>query len=91
MYARSSAATRAAPVGVDLEHVDSKPVDAGLLGAFIVTLQPVTAQRFFYQWTALEAFWKSCGTGLADGLASLARSIGQLPVTVVGTECQLPE
>ncbi len=61
------AATRAAPVGVDLEHVDSKPVDAGLLGAFIVTLQPVTAQRFFYQWTALEAFWKSCGTGLADG------------------------
>jgi signal transduction histidine kinase len=29
--------------------------------------------------------------GLADGLASLARSIGQLPVTVVGTECQLPE
>jgi two-component system, NarL family, sensor kinase len=29
--------------------------------------------------------------GLADGLASLARSIAQLRVTVTGTECQLPE
>ena len=29
--------------------------------------------------------------GLADGLASLARSIGQLQVTVVGTGCPLPE
>ena len=29
--------------------------------------------------------------GLADGLASLARSIAQLRVTVVGTGCQLPE
>ncbi|MBO0776343.1 MAG: GAF domain-containing sensor histidine kinase, partial [Actinobacteria bacterium] len=29
--------------------------------------------------------------GLADGLASLARSIAQVPVTVAGTECQLPE
>jgi signal transduction histidine kinase len=29
--------------------------------------------------------------GLADGLTSLARSIAQLPVTVVGTGCQLPE
>jgi two-component system, NarL family, sensor kinase len=29
--------------------------------------------------------------GLADGLASLARSVAQLPVTVVGTGCQLPE
>jgi two-component system, NarL family, sensor kinase len=29
--------------------------------------------------------------GLADGLASLARSIAQLPVTVTGTDCRLPE
>jgi signal transduction histidine kinase len=29
--------------------------------------------------------------GLADGLASLARSIAQLPVRVTGTECALPE
>jgi 4'-phosphopantetheinyl transferase len=61
------AATRAAPVGVDLERIAGKPVDAGLLGAFVVTHEAVTARQFFYQWTALEAFWKSCGTGLADG------------------------
>lgn len=29
--------------------------------------------------------------GLTDGLASLARSIAQVQVTVVGTECELPE
>ena len=29
--------------------------------------------------------------GLTDGLASLARSIAQVPVRVVGTECDLPE
>jgi signal transduction histidine kinase len=29
--------------------------------------------------------------GLTDGLASLARSIAQVPVRVVGTECELPE
>jgi phosphopantetheinyl transferase len=61
------AATRAAPVGVDAEWIESKPVDAGLLGAFVVTHESVTARQFFYQWTALEAFWKACGTGLADG------------------------
>jgi len=61
------AVTRTAPVGVDLELLESKPVDAGLLGAFVVTNEPVTARQFFHQWTALEAFWKACGTGLADG------------------------
>jgi two-component system NarL family sensor kinase len=29
--------------------------------------------------------------GLADGLASLARSIAQVPVTVTGADCRLPE
>jgi hypothetical protein len=27
----------------------------------------VTGRQFFHQWTALEAFWKACGTGLAEG------------------------
>ncbi|HEY8048785.1 MAG TPA: hypothetical protein VIE63_06395 [Ramlibacter sp.] len=54
-------------VGIDIEVVDGKPVDAGLLGAFVVTHEPVTARQFFFQWTVLEAFWKACGTGLADG------------------------
>lgn len=61
------AVTRAAPVGVDIEAKDGKPADAGLLGAFVVTGEPVTTNQFYLQWTALEAFWKSCGTGLADG------------------------
>ena len=61
------AVTRAAPVGVDAELLEDKPIDAGLLGAFVVTHEAVTAQQFFFQWTALEAFWKACGTGLADG------------------------
>lgn len=57
----------AAPVGIDIERIDGKPVDAGLLGAFVVTHEAVTARRFFFQWTALEAYWKAAGTGLADG------------------------
>lgn len=61
------AVTRAAPIGVDIEEIDSKPVDAGLLGAFVVTNEPVTTRQFYLQWTSLEAFWKACGTGLADG------------------------
>lgn len=61
------AVTRCAPLGVDIERIDSKPIDAGLLGAFVATHEPVTARQFFFQWTALEAFWKACGTGLADG------------------------
>jgi phosphopantetheinyl transferase len=60
-------ATRAAPVGVDVEPIAGKPVDAGLLGAFVVTHEAVTARQFFFLWTALEAFWKALGTGLADG------------------------
>ena len=61
------AATRIAPVGIDVERLAGKPVDAGLLGAFVVTHESVTTRQFFFQWTALEAFWKACGTGLVDG------------------------
>lgn len=61
------AVSRAAPVGVDVEPIAGRPADAGLLGAFVVTHEAVTARQFFFHWTALEAFWKACGTGLADG------------------------
>jgi 4'-phosphopantetheinyl transferase len=60
------AVTRTAPIGVDIECIESRPVDAGLLGAFVIAPQPVTTRAFFFHWTALEAFWKACGTGLAD-------------------------
>jgi phosphopantetheinyl transferase len=61
-----AAVTRTAPIGVDIEHIESRPVDAGLLGAFVIAPQPVTTKAFFFHWTALEAFWKACGTGLDD-------------------------
>jgi hypothetical protein len=38
-----------------------------MLGAFVVTHEAITTRQFFLQWTALEAFWKACGTGLVDG------------------------
>ena len=61
------AVTRTAPVGVDIEPIGTKPVDAGLLGEFVATAEPVGTRQFYFHWTALEAFWKACGTGLADG------------------------
>ncbi|MEJ6022291.1 4'-phosphopantetheinyl transferase family protein [Ramlibacter sp. PS4R-6] len=60
------AVTRTAPIGVDVECIESRPIDAGLLGAFVIAPQPVTTKAFFFHWTALEAFWKACGTGLVD-------------------------
>src|SRR6202008_1935283 len=40
------AVTRTAPVGVDIECIESRPVDAGLLGAFVIAPQPVTTRAF---------------------------------------------
>ena len=60
------AVTRTAPIGVDIEQIESRPVDAGLLGAFVIAPQPVSVTAFYFHWTALEAFWKACGTGLTD-------------------------
>jgi phosphopantetheinyl transferase len=61
------AVTRTAPVGVDIEPIAARPVDAGLLGEFLVAAKPIGTRQFYLHWTALEAFWKACGTGLADG------------------------
>ena len=77
------AVTRIAPVGIDIEQVDTRPADAGLLGAFVATTEPVTTRQFYLQWTALEAFWKACGTGLADGqprIHCVARSASRFDV-----------
>lgn len=75
--------TRTAPIGVDIECIESRPVDAGLLGAFVIAPQPVTTKAFFFHWTALEAFWKACGTGLADEnprICSMPRSASRFDV-----------
>ena len=60
------AVTQISAIGIDIESVAGKPADADVLDAFVVTHEPVTTREFFFQWTALEAFWKACGTGLAD-------------------------
>jgi phosphopantetheinyl transferase len=77
------AVTRTAPIGVDIEAIESRPVDAGLLGAFVIAPQPVTTRAFYFHWTALEAFWKACGTGLADSnprILCLPRSVSRFDV-----------
>ncbi|HUR90144.1 MAG TPA: hypothetical protein VMZ74_13730 [Ramlibacter sp.] len=82
------ALTSHAPVGIDIEHIDGKPVDAGLLGAYVVTNEPVTTRQFFFQWTALEAFWKACGIGLDDAnprICSVRRTAGRFDVHVAGS------
>jgi 4'-phosphopantetheinyl transferase len=62
------------PIGIDLEAMRADAADPALLQAFIDTpaakeggeaAAPTTEQFYFY-WTALEAFWKAMGTGLAD-------------------------
>jgi len=62
------AVTRAAAVGVDVEHADT--VTADDLGAFVSPQQrpaPGIAQpTATQQWTALEAFWKATGVGLSE-------------------------
>lgn len=55
-----------AAVGVDVESTQGPLISAGLLADFIA--QPeVAEQDFYFYWTALEAFWKAAGTGLAYG------------------------
>jgi 4'-phosphopantetheinyl transferase len=62
-HAVACAMTRVAPVGIDVEAVEPARADDELLEPFI---QDAAADDFFGQWTALEAFWKCKGTGLAD-------------------------
>ncbi len=57
-------------VGVDIEPEEIANADFPLLESFIESVTcPMerTAAGFATAWTALEAFWKAQGTGLADG------------------------
>lgn len=63
------ALSREGSVGIDVEAVYDQP-DGTLLEPFVT---PSTeAQDFYLQWTALEAFWKARGLGLADGHPRIA-------------------
>jgi phosphopantetheinyl transferase len=67
------AVTRVARVGVDVEAVRADGIDEEMISRFVVPdgdgplTQEERLARFYFQWTALEAFWKAQGEGLADG------------------------
>lgn len=63
------AVTRSAPVGIDVEYIDERHADAELLEPFVdlAAQGAMDALDFYRHWTVLEAFWKACGTGLAEG------------------------
>jgi 4'-phosphopantetheinyl transferase len=63
-------------LGVDLERVDARHVDAAVLDAVLTTEEraelescpaSVRVRRFFELWTLKEAWAKAVGTGLAPG------------------------
>ena len=69
------AVTRLAPVGIDVEEIRPQSADFALLARHMVVTElemsaaasGERARSFFACWTALEAFWKAQGTGLATG------------------------
>ena len=66
------AVTSVAAVGIDVETVRPDGADEDLIARFVVPGGDYPsgahgpASRFYFQWTALEAFWKAQGEGLAD-------------------------
>ena len=60
------ALSKDAAVGIDVESTRGPAIDAALLAGFIALPNMAEADAFFY-WTALEAYWKAAGSGLAQG------------------------
>lgn len=60
------ALSKDAAVGIDVESTRGPAIDAALLAGFIALPDMAAADAYFY-WTALEAFWKAAGSGLAQG------------------------
>jgi 4'-phosphopantetheinyl transferase len=89
-----------APVGIDIEAIDDCAVDLGLLDAFLIIPEPDAAtdgykfpEQFFFYWTALEAFWKAEGSGLATGNPKIQcrmNSSGVHEIHVAGTPANRP-
>jgi phosphopantetheinyl transferase len=63
------ALSREGRVGIDVEPVYEEP-DGSLLEPFVTP--SAEAQDFYLQWTALEAYWKARGLGLATGHPRIA-------------------
>jgi phosphopantetheinyl transferase len=66
------AVTRVAPVGIDVEAPRAGGIDEDMISRFVMLgdgpplAHEQRASRLYFYWTALEAFWKAEGTGLAD-------------------------
>jgi 4'-phosphopantetheinyl transferase len=71
------AVTRVAPIGVDVESIESAYVDMDMLADFVELpgaeqeVGPADGHsdpvhQFFFYWTVLEAYWKARGAGLSS-------------------------
>jgi 4'-phosphopantetheinyl transferase len=98
------AVTTLGPVGIDVEPIRQGrgQADFDLLARFVALPEPAgrtgneadTARRFFFLWTALEAFWKAQGTGLASGNARIRVATNGLDVCDIhleGTDADPPQ
>lgn len=68
------AVTRLGAIGIDVEEIRAESADFALLAPHLVVAGPGSAdasggdaRSFYLHWTALEAFWKAQGSGLASG------------------------
>ncbi|MDB5883557.1 MAG: phosphopantetheinyl transferase-like protein [Ramlibacter sp.] len=87
------AVTKVAPVGVDVEAVRADAIDEQIISRFVAPdgaadlARDQRVARFYFQWTALEAFWKAQGQGLSDGnprIECRRHSDGQFEVWLEG-------
>lgn len=90
------AVTRIAPVGIDVETMKAGGADEQMIERFVVlegdaprndVAGDERAARFYFYWTALEAFWKAEGKGLADGnprIECRANTRGQFEIWLEG-------
>jgi 4'-phosphopantetheinyl transferase len=87
------AVTRIGPVGIDVEPIQPGKADFELLANFVALpdaqrreaeLGASQSRQFFFYWTALEAFWKAAGTGLASAnprIRCQKNQLGQFEIT----------
>jgi 4'-phosphopantetheinyl transferase len=88
-------ATRAAPVGVDVERINADRANPAIARRFFARqeiadlecLPPSEYTNAFFQcWARKEAVLKAVGTGISGGLSSFAVPVGDMPDPVSLTE-----
>jgi phosphopantetheinyl transferase len=94
--------TTLGPVGIDVEPIREGHADFDLLARFVALeglacqheCAAPAARRFYFLWTALEAFWKAQGTGLASGNARIhcgAYGTGACDIRLEGIDAGAPQ